>query len=211
MNVEVVSTTRRCGRYVSLTFDDGPDPIYTPQILDLLRSWDIRAVFCLIGQHALQFPEIVRRIAADGHVIANHTMSHPDLQQCSYAEIAQEVDDAGRAIQEVLPEVSIEYFRAPFGSWSSDVLRKVEEAEMTPLGWSVDTRDWANPGVPNLVSLILREIRDEGVVLLHDSVPPSEMPPNGSIGLRDQTVATVRRIIPELHGQGFQFDLPATR
>jgi chitooligosaccharide deacetylase len=196
---EIVTRTAGDGRRVALTFDDGPDPRYTPQILDVLGEH--RATFCLIGAKARAHPELVRRIVAAGHALANHSMTHADLVTCSPDQVRAEIADASKAITDAI-QAPLRYFRSPYGSWSTVIRVTAMEHGLQPLDWSVNPCDWAVPGVSHILNVIERDLRPQGVILLHDSAP--EHNPD-----RTQTVEALRRLIPSLNARGYSFDIPA--
>lgn len=202
---ELVSTTMRPGRQVALTFDDGPDPRYTPQVLDILAAAGITATFCLIGVKARRFPTLVDRIAAAGHVLCNHTMTHVDLLGHSIDGARAEIAAASEAIAEAAPDAPLRFFRAPFGSWSTAIRVAAGELGLQPLDWSVNPCDWARPGVRQIVDVIERDLRPGGVILMHDS--DAEVVDEDS--RRGQTVAALEAVIPVLRQRGYAFDVPA--
>ncbi|OOC55503.1 xylanase [Nocardiopsis sinuspersici] len=196
---DIVDSTRRGGRAVALTFDDGPDPRNTPRLLDVLREHRVKAVFCLWGDHVRQHPDIVRRIAADGHTLCNHTMSHDDMSTWSAEDVRADLLETNAAIREAVPHARVPYFRAPYGAWG----RTPEVAAglgMQPLGWSLAVEDWVPPGTDVLLRRLEEGVRPGSVVLLHDGG-----------GDRGQTVAAVARLIPALESDGWHFTRPARR
>jgi peptidoglycan/xylan/chitin deacetylase (PgdA/CDA1 family) len=161
---------------VALTFDDGPDPVNTPRILDLLRECGVKATFCVNGIKVQANPTVVRRIAADGHSFCNHTWRHvtqlgtygPDL-------IRQDLTDTNNAIKAIVPDAKIGYFRAPGGAWTQDYINVAHELGMTPLHWDVDPRDWESNKwgtgqsmVDHIVSVVEGSTRPGSVILSHD-------------------------------------------
>ncbi|WP_027513945.1 polysaccharide deacetylase family protein, partial [Rhizobium sullae] len=115
-------------RSVYLTFDDGPNPFSTPQILDVLAEHRVPATFFVIGAYAKEQPELIRRIVAEGHEVANHTMTHPDLSTCGLHEVEREIIEANKAILSACPEAAVRHIRAPYGAWTEDVLSKSASA-----------------------------------------------------------------------------------
>ncbi|WP_255396184.1 polysaccharide deacetylase family protein [Kocuria sp. CNJ-770] len=109
----VVDSTVHDGRYLSLTFDDGPDPVSTPALLAVLKKHHVKATFCLWGDHVQQHPEVVRQIAADGHRLCNHTMHHDDMADWDADAIRQDLEQTSAAIRAAVPGARIDYFRAP--------------------------------------------------------------------------------------------------
>jgi peptidoglycan/xylan/chitin deacetylase (PgdA/CDA1 family) len=195
----VVDTARGHGDVVSLTFDDGPNPPDTLRLLDVLRRRHVRAVFCLWGDHVREHPEVVRRIAAEGHVLCNHSMHHDDLSVLTPDQIRADLVETSALIRQAVPHARIPYFRAPYGSWGQTPQVAVELG-MQPLGWRLAITDWEPPGTDVLVQRLREGITPGAVVLLHDGG-----------GDRSQTVQAVDRIIPELRAQGWRFTLPRRR
>jgi chitooligosaccharide deacetylase len=190
-------------RAVHLTFDDGPNPFCTPEVLDVLAQHRVPATFFVIGTYATEHPELIRRMIAEGHEVANHTMTHPDLSRCGPTELHDEVLTASEAIRLACPLASPRHMRAPYGIWTRDVLAVAASAGLTALHWSVDPRDWSRPGVDAIVNSVLANVRPGAIVLLHDGYPPDEEGlPSGST-LRDQTRTALAYLIPALQRRGF--------
>lgn len=192
-------------RSIFLTFDDGPNLFCTPQVLDVLAEHQALATFCVIGAYAARHPELIRRIAAEGHGVANHTMTHPDLSRCEPGEASREIVEASRVIRRICPQLPLDYLRAPYGVWTGEAHAAAALFELDPLSWSVDPQDWARPGADAIVETVLKDIRPGGIILLHDGCPPGELPDGSHAGLRAQTVMALQRLIPALHQRGFVF------
>ncbi|AYG64032.1 chitooligosaccharide deacetylase NodB [Rhizobium jaguaris] len=188
---------------VYLTFDDGPHPFCTPEVLDVLAQYRVPATFFVIGTYAAEQPKLIQRMIAEGHKVANHTMTHPDLTKCGPGEIQHELLEANRAIKIACPLASLQYMRAPYGSWTQEVLSASASAGLAAVHWSVDPRDWSCPGVDAIVDTVLASIRPGAIVLLHDGCPPSEAKPSGDSSLRYQTIMALSRIIPVVRDRGF--------
>lgn len=173
---------------VALTFDDGPDPRWTPQALSLLRQHGVKATFCLVGEQALAHPELVRAIAADGHTLCNHSWNHDfRLGTHSLKAIQSDMTRTNQAIRKAVPGARITYFRAPGGNWTSSVVTTALELGMTPLHWSVDPWDWNRPGTSNIVATVTGHTEPGSIVLLHDAG-----------GNRQQTIAALGLFLPKL-------------
>jgi peptidoglycan-N-acetylglucosamine deacetylase len=185
------------GNAVALTFDDGPDPRWTPQVLDLLRANHVHATFCVIGRQASAYPYLVRRIVAEGHTLCNHSWDHDEhLPRATPAHLRAEMALATRAIVAASGGVRPTLFRAPGGNWSPAVLAEARAQGMRPIAWSVDPRDWSRPGVPYIVRAVLAAGPGD-VILLHDGG-----------GTRVQTVSALRQVLPVLRGRGLAFVVP---
>jgi peptidoglycan-N-acetylglucosamine deacetylase len=178
---------------VALTIDDGPGPVYTPQILQVLAEHGVTATFSMVGQNVASYPAIAREVAAAGHAIANHTWSHPDLPTLPSATVRDEITRAAGAIHDATGQVPT-LFRAPYGAWSPALLDYCASQGLTPLDWSVDPRDWARPGVTAIVRNILATTRTGSIILEHDGG-----------GDRSQTVAALTIVLPRLLDEGFRF------
>jgi peptidoglycan/xylan/chitin deacetylase (PgdA/CDA1 family) len=183
-------------RAIALTIDDGPSPVYTPQVLRLLDKYGVTATFSMVGIQVDAHPGVARDVAAAGHLIANHTWAHLNLAWLPPALVIDQMDRATEAIHAVIGKVP-DLFRAPYGAWSPVVLRQCAQTRMTPLAWSVDPRDWSRPGVPSIVANIMRNTRTGSIILEHDGG-----------GDRSETVAALKIIIPRLLAAGYHFRTP---
>jgi peptidoglycan/xylan/chitin deacetylase (PgdA/CDA1 family) len=165
---------------VALTFDDGPDPTYTPQILDLLKANDVKATFCLVGRQVKANPGLVRRIVAEGHTLCNHTWAHSlTLGTQSKEVILKDLQDTNNAIREAAPDAKIQYFRAPGGNFTPLLVGVAAELGMKSIYWAVDTRDWeysrwghGQSMVNHIVQTVESETRRGSIVLAHDYKKP---------------------------------------
>jgi peptidoglycan-N-acetylglucosamine deacetylase len=204
-DVVVGSTKHKAGKHIALTFDDGPDPTWTPQVLDLLAQYDVTATFCLVGTNAQAYPDLVRRIVDAGHLLCDHTMHHDEnLPDEPVADRKAEIVDCLDAILAAVPGAEVPYFRAPEGRFSpsgdpdpDSVQHIAARNGMQPLAWSIDTEDWTLPGADAIVAKV-RQAGDDDVVLLHDAG-----------GDRQETVTALERFLPWLVDQGYEFDVPA--
>jgi peptidoglycan-N-acetylglucosamine deacetylase len=181
---------------IALTIDDGPSPVYTPQVLALLARYRVTATFSMIGIEVQTHPGVAREVADAGHVIANHTWSHPDLARLPPAVVTEQMSQATEAIHAATGRIP-DLFRAPYGAWSPFVLAQCARAGLTPLDWSVDPRDWSRPGVAAIVANIMRNTRTGSIILEHDGG-----------GDRSQTVAALKIVIPRLLAAGYHFHTP---
>ncbi|MBW5486721.1 polysaccharide deacetylase family protein, partial [Streptomyces bambusae] len=180
-----------------LTFDDGPDPRYTPDILDTLARHQVRAMFFVCGEMASEHRDLVRRMAAEGHLIGNHTWTHPLLTKLSRPALASEIVRTSDIVQQTVGEAP-KWFRAPFGAWNRAVFEIGAELGMEPLAWTVDTLDWKEPGATTIVSRVLRGAAPGVIVLNHDAG-----------GNRSQSVHALRAYLPQLLARGYRMTLPS--
>ncbi|MDT7581154.1 MAG: hypothetical protein QOK35_2418 [Pseudonocardiales bacterium] len=178
---------------VALTIDDGPHPVWTPKVLDLLAEHEVRATFSVIGEQAQEYPRLVRRVVRAGHGLCNHSMTHPQpFGARSTAAIRREIVDAQSAISDAAGEEP-ELFRSPGGSWTEAVLDIADELGLAPVGWSVDPRDWSLPGTAAIEASLLHA-RAGDILLCHDGG-----------GNRAQTVAALDAVLPQLSAEGLRF------
>jgi peptidoglycan/xylan/chitin deacetylase (PgdA/CDA1 family) len=183
-------------KVIALTIDDGPSPVYTPQILRLLARYRVTASFSMIGLNARYHPGIARDVADAGHMIVNHTWDHANLTRLSRSAVRTEIARAMDAI-EAAAGARPGMFRAPYGAWSPAILEYCVSAGLTPLDWSVDPRDWSRPGVSSIIRNIMRNTRTGSIILEHDGG-----------GDRSQTVAALSIVIPRLLDEGYRFQHP---
>jgi peptidoglycan/xylan/chitin deacetylase (PgdA/CDA1 family) len=183
------------GSYAALTFDDGPDPQWTPQVLELLRDHGVRATFCVIGRAVEAYPELVRAIVEEGHTLCNHAWDHDmALGQRSRDEIRQDLERTSAAINAAAPGAPVSYYRQPGGNWTQQVVDVAAELGMTSIHWDVDPRDWSRPGADAIAASVTTQTRPGSIVLLHDG--DGDRP--GENSDRQQTVDALARILPEL-------------
>ncbi|MFJ6793067.1 polysaccharide deacetylase family protein [Streptomyces sp. NPDC091268] len=179
-----------------LTFDDGPDPRYTPAILDTLARYDVRAMFFVCGEMATENRDLLRRMAAEGHVIGNHTWTHPLIPKLSRPALASEIGRTSEVVQQAAGEAPL-WFRAPYGAWNRAAFEIGAELGMEPLAWTVDSLDWKEPGTTAIVSRILKGAAPGVVVLSHDAG-----------GNRSQSVQALSSYLPALLARGYRMTLP---
>jgi peptidoglycan-N-acetylglucosamine deacetylase len=197
---DVIRRLDTADKLVALTFDDGPNPAQTPQVLDLLAEHHAVATFCMVGSQVRRHPDLVRQVVDAGMRLCNHTVHHDErLATRPPAAIDKELADASAALRDAAgDDVPVDYFRAPGGNWTTPLEKTAARQGMRPLGWSVDPRDWSRPGVKKIVAAVQQNVRPGSVVLLHDGG-----------GTRDQTVAALRTLLPWLTEQGYRFTYPA--
>jgi peptidoglycan/xylan/chitin deacetylase (PgdA/CDA1 family) len=181
------------GAHLSLTFDDGPSPRFTPQVLALLDQHQVPAVFCVIGQQARTFPELVRQEVKAGHALCDHSRDHDEqMNRRGQAYVTREVTDGLAAIHAASPGTPVAFYRQPGGTWSPEVARAMKQAELTPLRWNVDPRDWSRPGAAVVVRRVVAQLKPNGVILMHDGG-----------GDRAQTIEALRWLLDALPAAGW--------
>lgn len=157
--------------FVALTFDDGPHPELTPQLLDILRNEGVRATFYVIGRNVQTYPEIARRIVAEGHEIANHTWSHPTLTAISAARLDKEITSTSEIIQRVTGRRPTN-MRPPYGAVNERVRQSMfNDHGLDVIMWSVDPLDWRRPGAEVVRQRLVEGAKPGGILLAHDIHP----------------------------------------
>jgi peptidoglycan/xylan/chitin deacetylase (PgdA/CDA1 family) len=179
-----------------LTFDDGPDPRYTPAILDTLGEYGVHAMFFVCGEMAVDNQELLARMADEGHVVGNHTWSHPLLTKLRRSRIRSEMQRTCEVIEDAYGEKP-RWFRAPYGAWNRAAFQIGADLGMEPLAWTVDTLDWTTPGTGTIVSRVAGGAAPGVVVLSHDAG-----------GDRTQSVRALRRYLPRLLDSGYHVTVP---
>lgn len=182
---------------VTLTFDDGPDPRFTPVILDMLKKRRLQATFFVVGDHALEHPELVRRIQREGHTIANHTLTHPHLEELTAAQVDAELQGGDAALTSVLgPATQVpHFFRPPRGNVSQAILDTAEHLNKQLILWNVCVENHSTTTPDQVVNRVMNLIhqRNGGILLAHD----------GELD-RSLTVQSLPRILDALLQQGYQ-------
>jgi peptidoglycan/xylan/chitin deacetylase (PgdA/CDA1 family) len=202
-NFPLTGRTFYSGRYdgnrVALTFDDGPRPPYTGQILDVLKKEGVTATFFVLGENARRFPDLVKRIEIEGHRVANHGMDHGIMMFASSGEALAQVEAAERALRDAGVSDPAPLFRAPHGWLSPVAYRALNRCGYRVAGWSKGVWDTASPGVEAIVSRTGEILRPGRILLLHDGWQgPGEEN-------RSQTVAALSEIIREAKSRGLEF------
>ncbi|MEU3459858.1 polysaccharide deacetylase family protein [Streptomyces sp. NPDC006733] len=187
------------GKAVALTFDDGPDPRWTPQILALLARHHAKATFCEIGPNAQAHPAVVRQITAAGHRLCDHSVHHDEHQSSKSAEYNRhEMLDARRQIAAAAgPGAEVPYYRAPGGDFKPWIREMAAGHGMRPLGWTSDSDDWKRPGADAIVRHVNTNLRPGAIVLMHDGG-----------GDRSQTVQALSRLLDQLDAQHYKYSFP---
>jgi peptidoglycan-N-acetylglucosamine deacetylase len=142
---------------LALTFDDGPNPAWTPQLLEVLARHDVRATFFLVGRYAQAEPELVRRIASAGHLIGNHSWSHPNLALSSTRRIREELTRTSETLQGITGK-PVRWFRPPFGGRRPAALQIARSLGMTPVTWNAIATDWSEPSQDRIAQRLMDKI-----------------------------------------------------
>ena len=170
---------------VSLTFDDGPNPKTTPLILDILKKYNAKATFFILGQNIAGNEDIIRRMVAEGHEVANHSWSHPNFTKLSPDQIKQEVEQTQAALEQITGQRPL-MVRPPYGAVNQTVMNAMN---LPAIYWSVDSLDWKSRDPKAILNVIQANTHPGSIVLLHDIHQP--------------TAESIEPVIQYLQGQGY--------
>jgi peptidoglycan/xylan/chitin deacetylase (PgdA/CDA1 family) len=185
-------------RQIALTYDDGPNDPHTLRLLEVLAKHNVHATFFMIGRYVQQRPEIVREVVKAGHVIGNHTFTHPLLTLQSAAQTRRELSDCHLALQDAIGNHS-NLFRPPFGGRRPATLRIARELGLEPVMWNVTGYDWNAPPSAVIEGKVAKQIRGGDVILLHDGG-------HKQMGAgRSQTVLATDSLITKYQAEGHRF------
>ena len=182
-----VNCEEELAQKIALTFDDGPHPKYTEQLLDGLKERNVVATFFVTGENAENYPEIIRREQEEGHLIGNHTYSHIQLTQDNREQFKAELMKTNTIIEEITGQ-GVTYVRPPYGSWDKTFEK---ELNMIPVLWSIDPLDWCCDDAACVVRKVESAAEENAIILLHDSYP--------------STVTAALQIVDDLQKQGYVF------
>ncbi|WP_336766014.1 polysaccharide deacetylase family protein [Paenibacillus sp. USHLN196] len=193
VNIALVEQEPVQEKVVAFTFDDGPHPVYTHQVLEIFRRAGGRATFFMIGKEMVAHPEISAKVRREGHEIANHTYTHPDLTKLTLEEAGGELQRAENLVQEVTGQPA-RCFRPPYFGVNDDILSLAAERGYRTIGAvNGDARDWDNPGVEHILEHTRSVVKPGSVLIFHDGY-----------GDRSQTVEAVRVLVDEMVAEGYR-------
>lgn len=180
-------------KYLAITFDDGPHPKETDEVLDVLKKHDVKATFFIAGKHANWYSKPLIRASKEGHEIGNHTFNHPDISNLSNNQLEKEILKCEEIIVKMTGKKPT-LFRPPYGSFKKEELAKIaEKHEYKVVLWDhVDAKDWKNPGANNIANEIINNVENGDIILLHDYAT-------------NNTVEALDIFIPEMQKRGYKF------
>lgn len=192
----IVSKGPKEEKILALSFDDGPHPKYTIEILDILKQYNVKATFFVLGQHAEAYPDIINRQIAEGHEVGNHSYSHVNMKKASNAVIKEEFEKTQNIIYSI-SNVKPKVFRPPYGNYTDDVVKIISSDNSSIVLWTFyqDSKDWSNPGVDVIVDTTLSKAQNGDIILFHDYVYKKE----------SHTVEALKIILPKLIDEGYKF------
>ena len=184
---------------VALTFDDGPDDIFTPQILDVLKEKNVKATFFVIGKRAEGYPKVMRRIVDESHLVGNHTWSHPNIMKISLEDAKQEVLKTEKLLKSYCDDSAdrIKIFRSPYGSIDPERVEFISNIGYKIIAWNVDSLDWKGLSAEEVKTNVLENVTEGSIILQHSAGGEGE-DLSGS-------VEALPEIIDVLKKEGFEF------
>lgn len=174
-------------RKIALTFDDGPHPYYTEQLLKGLKERDVKATFFVTGKNVEEYPDIVKKMYEEGHLIGNHTYNHTQLTSKNRESFKKEIIKTNEVIKEATGEDTI-YVRPPYGSWNKEFEK---ELNMFPVLWTIDPLDWCSSNVSCIVDTVCAKAGENEIILMHDQYK--------------STVTAALKIVDRLKEEGYEF------
>ncbi len=178
---------------IALTFDDGPHPRYTAEILALLAEYKVKATFFMIGTNVSHYPELARRVAKEGHEIGSHTFSHPHMLKITPSALLDEIDKTERVFAENhIPKPTL--FRPPEGYRTKEQSLAVKNAGYTMVVWSIDTHDWQSRPSTEIVNYVHENVQGGDILLFHDYISG-----------QNTTITALKQLIPKLLEDGYCF------
>lgn len=147
----------RCPQELALTFDDGPNPAWTPRLLDILAEHEVRATFFMLGKFAKAERELAARVVAAGHLVGNHTWSHPDLSRATAAQVLDELTRTNDLLAEIAGR-PVRFFRPPFGARRPYVIKLARQLGLVPVTWNAMTSDWKEPSADKIATNLMKKI-----------------------------------------------------
>jgi peptidoglycan/xylan/chitin deacetylase (PgdA/CDA1 family) len=189
---------------IALTFDDGPDPRYTPKVLEVLRKHDVKATFFVMGARAKKHPDLIKQIANDGHALGSHTYWHPNLAKENVERLRWELSETDRILERMIG-FHTRLFRAPYGNLNEPLMEELRRQDYSVIGWNVDSLDWRQLPADDVLKNVMSNLDPGSIVLMHDGGHWT-MDLSGMVEALDQVIARMKEdhiemvTIPELLG-----------
>ena len=172
---------------IALTFDDGPHPTYTIELLDGLKERGVQATFFVTGEHAQLHPDVIKRMQEEGHLIGNHTYSHIQLRSSNKKSFKEELQKTNDVLYDITGQ-EVLYVRPPYGSWDRTLEK---ELNMFPVFWTIDPTDWSCLNAETVTRRVIKKAKENAIILLHDYYSTS--------------VEAALKIVDELQAEGYEF------
>lgn len=187
-------------KVVYLTFDDGPDPRWTPQVLDLLQAYNAHSTFFVLGRNVISYPQVVMEMALSGQTFGNHSFNHAHIAVFGYSDFRAEIDDTTQALYQALqdnPELDqliTPCLRPPYGEVSPSFYDNAASLGLSIAFWTLDTEDWKNPDPQEVIQSVIEKVKPYSIILMHDGGEK-----------RETTLKSLALILHELSQQGYSF------
>ena len=182
---------------VALTFDDGPSPTYTHQILTLLKEYHAKATFFVLGRKVEQYPQIIKTMAADGHEIGNHTFDHPHLDKTTKSKCEQELERTDMDLDLLGCANKPDLVRPPYSAYDKQLTSYLTHTKRELVLWSLDSGDWRGLDADTIVHNVLDRVKNGSIIVFHDSDEKDSAD-------RRPTVAALKVILPALQAKGYR-------
>ena len=189
---EVYRSVKTDSKKIAITFDDGPHPHQTKQILDILDRYQIKSTFFMVGINVINYPEVAREVIARGHEVGNHTFTHTHLKRLDEKRLSEELGKCEDALEE-LCEYRPHLFRPPEGAINPYIRHCSENYDYRLILWSIDTRDWESKDAAQIVNTVLEQIQPGDIILMHDY-----------IGRQSKTAEALEVLLPKLLSRGYE-------
>jgi len=190
VNIPLLSQGDSRRKEIALTFDDGPHPLWTPQLLDLLKSLNVRATFFLVGKMVDKYPALAMREVAEGHEIANHTYNHPNLKKLAQPQVEEELTKGAEAIKRAVGYAPV-FFRPPGGQYNNATIEAAREVKMVPVLWTANSKDFMHPSPEMVEHRLLSAPMAGGILLCHDGI--------------EETMRVLPDLVNRLRAKGYTF------
>lgn len=182
-------------KVIALTFDDGPEDIYTPKILEILKSKGVKATFFVLGEQAKAFPLLLKQIKLEGHAIGNHTWNHPQLPTLTNLQMINTVQSTTAEIEKITG-YKTNLFRPPYGAIKDNQIEILNKLGYRPISWTIDSYDWNGTPANEILSRINKRAVPGGIILMHNFKVPGRL---------DGTIEALPKLIDSLRAQGYEF------
>ncbi|MEJ6952465.1 polysaccharide deacetylase family protein [Natronospora cellulosivora (SeqCode)] len=182
-------------KLIALTFDDGPSPVYTPQIIDLLADYNAKATFFVVGEEVERYPDIINKMDEHGHEIANHTYTHKEVNNMSKDELLEELKKTHQLVYDLINK-DMNLFRPTSGFYNEIIVNAAKELNYTVViwTWGQDSKDWQNIDYNTIATNVYKSVEPGNIVLFHDRG-----------GKRENTIKALHIILPVLNEKGYKF------
>lgn len=178
------------GKYIALTFDDGPHSTVTPKILNILKEYQVQATFFMLGNQAEYYPELVHRVASEGHEIGNHSQTHIDLSMADEFRIHEELNTTNERIKEII-KYNPALIRPPYGAYNDLLIKQAKQLDQSIIMWSVDSLDWQSRDPVAINQEIMSQVTNGSIILMHD--------------IHEETAEALPEVITNLKAEGYDF------